>query len=132
MLSLSTGLIEASSPLTVFNGPPLEGRPSVVLHARFTEPGTQTFAIQAPIERIKGQYRYRVGIELPPIAAGLGSLSSIEVEVGRRYRSGGKSRSYASARCSDSLLRTRGRFSFEDGTVIDGAVTKFCYALPPG
>jgi hypothetical protein len=131
-IALTTGLFEASSPLTVFNGPPLEGRPSAVLHAHFTEPGTQTFAIPAPIERRRGEYRYRVTLDLPPIAAGLGSLSAIEVEIGRRYRFEGKRRSYVSARCSDNLLRTHGRFSFEDGTVIDGAVTKFCYSLPPG
>lgn len=129
-LGLSTGLIEASSPLTIFNGPPLDGRPSAVLHAHFTEPGTQTFAIPVPIERKRGEYRYSVTIDLPPIAAGLGSLSLIEVKIGRRYQFGGKRRSYVSARCSDNLLRTHGRFSFEDGTVIDGAVTKFCYSLP--
>lgn len=129
-IELSTGLIEASSPLTIFNGPPIEGRPSAVLHAQTTEPGTQTFAIPAPIERVRGEFRYRVTIDLPPIAAGLGSLSLIEATIGRRYKSGGKNRSYVSARCSDNLLRTRGRFSFEDGTVIDGAVTKFCYSLP--
>lgn len=131
LISLSSGLVEASSPLTIFNGPPLAGRPSAVLHAHFTEPGTQTFAIPVPIERRRGQYRYRVSLELPPIAAGLGSLTLLEVEVGRRYRAGGVQRSYVSARCSDNLLRTRGRFTFEDGTVIDGAVNKFCFSLPP-
>jgi hypothetical protein len=130
VISLSTGLIEASSELTIFNGPPSQGRPTAVLHAQFTEPGTQTFAIPVPIERRRGEYRYRVTVDLPPIAAGLGSLSLIEVELGRRYRFGGKSRSYASARCSDSVLRTHGRFTFEDGMVIDGAVMKFCRALP--
>jgi hypothetical protein len=129
-IALSTGLLEASSPLTIFNGPTLEGRPSAVLHAHFTEPGTQTFAIPVPIERRRGEFRYRVTLDLPPIAAGLGSLSRIEVEIGRRYRFEGKQRSYVSARCSDNLLRTHGRFSFEDGTVIDGAVTKYCASLP--
>lgn len=130
VVSLPTGLVETSSQLTVFNGPPLQGRPSALLHAHFTEPGTQTFAIPVPIERVRGEFRYRVTIDLPPIAAGLGSLSLIEVEIGRRYRFEGKRRSYVSARCSDNLLRTRGRFSFEDGTVIDGAVAKFCFQLP--
>ncbi len=129
-IALSTGLIEASSPLTIFNGPPLAGQPSAVLHAHFTEPGTQTFAIPVPIERRRGEFRYRVTIDLPPIAAGLGSLSLIEVKIGKRFKFKGKSRSYVSARCSDNLLRTHGRFSFEDGTVIDGSVTKFCFSLP--
>lgn len=132
VIALSTGLVAASSELTIFNGPPLAGRPTAVLHARFTEPGTQTFAILVPIERRRGGFRYRATVDLPPIAAGLGSLSLIKVELGRRYSFEGKRRSYVSARCGDNLLRTRGRFSFEDGTVIDGAVEKFCRVLPPG
>lgn len=130
VVALSSGLVEASSPLTVFNGPPQDGRPTAILHAHFTEPGTQTFAITVPIERRRGEYRYRATVDLPPIAGGLGSLSRIEVELGRRYRFGGKSRSYVSARCRDNILRTHGRFSFEDGTVIDGSVEKFCRSLP--
>lgn len=130
LISLSTGIVEATSPLTVFNGPRVDGRPSVVLHAQTIVPGTQTFAIQAPIERRRGEYGFRVTIDLPPIAAGLGSLSLIEAEIERRYSFGGKRRSYVSGRCSDNLLRARGRFSFEDGTVIDGSVAKYCFRLP--
>lgn len=130
VVSLSSGLIDVASPLTVFNGPPLAGRPTAVLHAHFTVPGTQTFAILAPIQRQRGEYRYRVTIDLPPLAAGRGSLTGIEATIGRRYRFAGKRRSYTSARCSDSILRTHGRFTFEDGTVIDGSVSKFCRALP--
>ena len=65
---------------------------------------------------------------MPPIAAGFGALTHIEVEIGRRYSAGGKRRSYVSASCSDSILRTRGRFTFADGMVVDGAVEKFCRA----
>ncbi|MBK5218666.1 MAG: hypothetical protein JJE35_02590 [Thermoleophilia bacterium] len=131
VISLSSGLVEASSPLTIFNGPPLNGRLTAVLHARTTVPGTQTFAILVPIERLRGEYRYRATLDLPLIAAGLGSLTFVEVELGRDYRFEGKSRSYVSARCGDSILRTRGRFTFADGTVIEGSVEKFCRALPP-
>lgn len=129
-ISLSTGPVEASSPLTVFNGPPLDGRPTAILHARTTVPGTQTYAIQVPIERRRGEFRYRATLDVPLIAAGFGSLTFVEVKLNRRYRAGGVERSYVSARCSDSILRTHGRFTFEDGTVIDGAVEKFCRALP--
>ena len=130
VIELSTGLVEAASPLTIFNGPPLGGRPTAILHAHFTQPGTQTFAIQVPIQRRRGEFRYRATVDLPPIAGGRGSLSRIEVEIGRRYRFQGKSRSYVSARCSDNILRTHGRFTFEEGTVIDGSVEKFCRSLP--
>ena len=35
-------------------------------------------------------------------------------------------RSYVSARCGDGVLRTHGRFTFADGTIIDGSVEKAC------
>ena len=129
-ISLAGGAVIARSPLTIFNGPREDGHPTAVLHARTTVPGTQVFAIVVPIERRRGDYRYRATLDVPPIAAGLGSLTYVDVKIGRRYRSGGKSRSYVSARCGDDILRTRGRFTFEDGTVIEGSVEKFCRALP--
>ncbi|MGN6216971.1 MAG: hypothetical protein ACTHN7_08450 [Solirubrobacterales bacterium] len=128
LVSLPSGTVPARSPLTVFNGPPLNGQPTAVLHAQTTVPATQTYAILVPIERRRGEYRYRVRIDLPPLAGGLGALTHLDVEIGRRYRAGGKARSYVSARCSDNILRTHGRFSFEDGTIIDGEVEKYCRA----
>ena len=67
-------------------------------------------------------------LDIPPIAGGLGALTHIDVKIGRRYRAGGKQRSYVSARCSDNILQTHGRFSFEDGTIIDGLVEKYCHS----
>jgi hypothetical protein len=118
LIALPSGPVPASSPLTLFNGPPLEGNPTVILHARTTVPATQTFAIVVPIERRRGEYRYRATLELPPIAAGLGTITRIDAKIGRLFKSGGRRRSYVSAHCSDGILRVHGRFSFADGTVI--------------
>lgn len=120
--------VRTSSPLSIFNGPRLEGLPTAVLHARFTIPNTETYAILVPIEKRRGDFRYRARLDLPPLAEGYGALTHVEVEVGRRYRAGGLMRSYVSARCSDNILQTHGRFSFEDGTVIDGLVEKYCHS----
>jgi hypothetical protein len=126
LIGLASGPVAASSPLTIFNGPPDEGHPTVVLHARITVPATQTYAIVVPIERRRGGFRYRATLDLPPIAAGLGAITRVEVKVGRRFSVGGQRRSYVSARCSDGILRTHGRFSFADGTIVDGSVEKAC------
>ena len=126
LVNLPTGAVKVSSPLTIFNGPHLENGPSAVLHARFTVPATETYAILVPIETLAGGFRYRARLDLPALAGGLGALTHIDVTIGRRYRAGGKVRSYASARCSDNILQTHGRFQFEDGTVISGLVEKFC------
>jgi hypothetical protein len=125
-VSPPSGPVSASSALTIFNGPRLEGNPTAVLHAQFTVPATQTYAIVVPIEPLTGRYRYRARIDLPPLAGGLGALTHVDVKIGRRFRAGGKPRSYVAARCSDNILQTHGRFSFEDGTVISGQVEKYC------
>jgi hypothetical protein len=114
------------SQLTIFNGPRLEGHPTAVLHARLTTPATQTYAILVPIEKRRGAFRYRARLDLPPLAGGAAAITHIDIEIGRRYRAGGKPRSYVSARCRDNILQTHGRFTFGDGTVIDGLVEKYC------
>lgn len=128
LIYVGDSVLPASSPLTIFNGPPSEGRPTVVLHARTTTPAVQTYAILVPIERRRGYFRYRATLDVPPIAGGLGVLTRIKVKVGRRFKVDGQRRSYVSAHCSDGILQTNGRFTFADGTIIDGAVEKFCRA----
>src|SRR4051812_12313497 len=115
-----------SSPLTFFNGPRLAGKPTVIMHARITVPAVQNFVITIPIEKRAGPYRYRATVDLPPIAGGHGSLTHLDASIGKRYRSGGRERSYVSARCGDGIFNTRGRFTFADGTIIDGSVEKPC------
>jgi hypothetical protein len=126
LVSLDSGTVRAASQLTIFNGPRLEGDPTAILHARTTVPATQTYAIVVPIEKRRGGYRYRARLDVPPIAGGLGAITHVDVEIGRRYRAGGRLRSYVSARCSDNVLQTHGYFRFEAGTVISGRVEKFC------
>src|SRR6201996_4689822 len=125
-ISLLGASVQTRVPLTIFNGPRLATGPSVVLHARTLVPLPEPYAILVPIERRRGGFRYRARIELPPLAGGLGALTHIDAKIGRRYRAGGVSRSYASARCSDNVLQTHGDFTFADGTVISGVVEKYC------
>ena len=120
------GRLQVKSPLTIFNGPRQGGHPTAILHARITAPAVQTFVITVPIERISGAFRYRATIDVPPIAAGHGSLTQIDVKIGRRYRFKGSKRSYVAARCRDNVLQTHGRFTFADGVIIYGDVFKGC------
>ena len=126
LIGLPGGPVPVSSLLSIFNGPRQAGNPTVILHAQITVPATQTLAIVVPIERRRGEFRYRATLDLPPIAGGLGAVPHVDVDVGRRFSVGGQRRSYVSARCSDGILRTHGRFSFADGTIIDGNVEKAC------
>jgi hypothetical protein len=115
-----------TSPLSLFNGPRLNGRPTVVGHARTNFPTPKTYVLQVPIEKEHGPFSYRVTIHVPDIAEGLASVTHADGIVGRRYKAGGTKRSYTSARCSDGVLETRGRLLFADGTVIEGSVYRAC------
>ncbi len=126
LVALADGPLAGGSEVTIFNGPILAGKRTVLFHARAPAPIDQTFAILIPIERRRGDFRYRATVNLPPIAAGLGAITHIDVKVGRRFSVDGKRRSYVSARCSDGILRTHGRFTFSDGTIVDGSVEVPC------
>ncbi|HEY7257255.1 MAG TPA: hypothetical protein VH476_11305 [Solirubrobacterales bacterium] len=117
------------SPLSLFNGPRINGNATVVAHARALVPKPQTYVVLITIEKLKkGAFSYRASAEVPEFAEGTGSLIHLEAEIGRRYKAGGVKRSYVSAKCTDSILETRGRFEFGDPehTVIEGSVFKAC------
>ena len=101
---------------------PSDGNPTVVLHARTTVPATQTFAIVVPIERRAAALplpRHRSTCRRSPAASARSPTSTSRSAAATA--AGGKPRSYVSARCTDSILETHGRFTFADGTVIEGA-----------
>jgi hypothetical protein len=121
--------MKVGSLLTLFNGPRENGRPTVILQARISEPFTEVFDVTIPIEKRRGNYRYRATLNLPSIAAGRGAITHVDVDIGRRWRFAGKLRSYISARCSDGILSTHGRFTFTAepyDTVVDGSIEKGC------
>lgn len=126
LVSLPSGAVKTSSPLTFFNGPREAGHPTVIVHAQTTVPVTQTYAILVPIQRRRGNFRYRVTFNVPPLAEGLAAITHVDLNIGRRFSVNGSRRSYVSAHCSDGVLETHGRFTFADGTVIDGSVQKPC------
>ena len=84
-VALPSGIVRTGSPLTLFNGPRQEGSPTVVIHAQTTVPATQTLTIVVPIERRRGHFRYRATLAIPPIAAGLGAITHLDVTIGRRF-----------------------------------------------
>jgi hypothetical protein len=127
LVSLPSGPVPTGSALTLFNGPPQEGHPTVVVHARITVPATQTYAFVVPIEKRPGEFRYRATVNLPELAGGLGAITHISVKLGRRYTAGGVKRSYVAARCRDHILRSHGIFTFANGLVIEGVgLEKYC------
>jgi hypothetical protein len=124
------GRVEVASPLSFFNGTRQNGHATVIAHAQTTFPALQTYVVVIPVERRGGGFSYRATFDIPEIAGGYGSLTHVDAKVGRRYRSGGRERSYISARCSDGILQTNGFASFADGTIISGTLFRGCQARP--
>jgi hypothetical protein len=127
LVALPSGPVPTASALTLFNGPRQEGHPTVVVHTRTDVPSVQTYAFVVPIEKRRGEFRYRATAAIPPLAGGLGAITKISIKVGRRYSAGGKRRSYVAARCGDHILRSHGAFTFANGLVIEGVgLEKYC------
>jgi hypothetical protein len=126
LVTLPGAPVTVRSPLSIFNGPRVGGKPTVLGHAQSTIPKRETYVVVIPIERRKGTFGYRATLELPVIQGGLGILSHIKARIGRTYRARNSQRSYIAARCADGVFETRGRFTFADGTVIEGSVYKAC------
>ncbi len=116
-----------SSPITLFNGPPERGDPTVFAHAYTTVPVPTTFVVPIVIETIHdGEYGYRVKATIPTIAGGSGIPVSGSLKVGRKWSYRGKRYSYVNARCETGRLQARGEFSFSNGTFLSGTFFRPC------
>lgn len=121
--------IPASSPLTLFNGPPKHGNPTVFAHAHLTVPVPSTFVVPIEIQRVHaGRYGFKTVAEIPRIAGGYGVPTYGRLTIGRTWTYKGKKLSYVNAGCPDGRLQAKGRFTFKDGTVLAGSLLKRCTA----
>lgn len=93
------------------------GRPALVLHLFGGSPVRFTLVVPLTIERLKkGNFGTLMKARVPKLAGGLGSVTEIDLTLGRRYSSGGKRRSYVSAACSAPAGWTKVPFVFARGT----------------
>jgi hypothetical protein len=101
--------------------------PSVIGHGYLAVPVPTTYIVPVVIEKInKGVYGYRINVKIPPIAGGYGIPISAKGKVGRKWTFRGQKLSYLSARCETGHLQARGKFSFNDGTLLSGTILKPC------
>jgi hypothetical protein len=119
--------IEASSALTLFNGPRKHGNPTVLGHAFLSYPAPTTYVVQIEIEKInKGRYGYRTIADFPRIANDYGSPIYGRLRIGRKWSYKGKRLSYVNARCPDGRLQARGSVTFKDGSFAKGDFLRPC------
>ncbi|HVW45921.1 MAG TPA: hypothetical protein VHA76_02625 [Solirubrobacterales bacterium] len=117
-----------TSPISIFNAPPRDGKPTMIAHAWETVPSPQALLTEFTISRIShGRYGYRTEIELPPIAGGDGVAILAEASFGRTFRRGGREVGYVEAECSGGRLQAYGRISFLDGSHLQSLLSSPCH-----
>jgi hypothetical protein len=120
--------IEASSALTLFNGPVKHGNPTVFGHAHLDYPAPTTYLVQIEIERIhNGRYGFRTVADFPRIANDYGSPISGHLTIGATWKYRGQTLSYANARCADGRLQAHAEFSFKNEDSVAGTIFKPCH-----
>jgi hypothetical protein len=117
-----------SSPISIFNAPPVGGEPALIAHAWETVPSPQALLVPFTIESIhNGRYGYRAEVELPPIAGGDGAAILAEASFGRTYKSHGKKVGYVEAECAGGRLQVYGKLIFADGSFLPSLLTSPCH-----
>jgi hypothetical protein len=119
--------IEASSALTLFNGPKKHGNPTILGHAHLDYPAPTTYVVPIEIEKInRGRYGFRTVADFPRIANDYGSPIYGRLKIGREWTYKGQRLSFANAHCADGRLQARGEFSFKDGSSVEGTLFRPC------
>ncbi|HEX5525940.1 MAG TPA: hypothetical protein VFX44_01940 [Solirubrobacterales bacterium] len=139
-LALGTGKdVPATGRIVVFNSR-TAGKPSLLIHLFIGVPVRVTMIVPITIgHRQEGVYGTVLRAFIPKLGGGLGSVTEIDLKLGRRYTFGGQRRSYLAAACSapaeleEGPFRfLRGSFRFEAHRKIETPpLTKFCRVRKP-
>jgi hypothetical protein len=128
-----SGDVPTSGRIVAFNSR-LHGKPALLLHFFAQTPVRFTLVVPLAIaHKRKGEFGTLLRTRVPRLAGGLGSITQIDVTLGRRYSFAGKRRSYLSAACS-ALPGTdfaffafaRARFRFESTPEFHSKLLKAC------
>lgn len=120
--------VKVSSPLSFFNAPPTDGKPTIIAHAYETLPKPKTLLVAIPIERVHdGRYGFRAEVELPEIAEGHGAPILAQGTIGTTYEHGGREVGFLNARCSGGRLQVEGKMTFVNGDFFPATLTSPCH-----
>lgn len=135
MLALGGGGrdIPATGVVRAFNGR-RAGKPTLLLHLFVSVPVRVTMVVPLTIgHRDEGEFSTVLRARIPKLGGGLGSVTEIDLALGRRYSFRGERRSYLSAACSappginGGFFRfLRGRFRFETHQGFEATLLKTC------
>jgi hypothetical protein len=118
-----------SSPLSLFNGPPAGGQPTLIAHAYEKVPAPEALLVPIAIERVsKGRYGFRAQVQVPEIAGGFGAPTLAEATIDAVRKRGGKKVGYINAHCAGGRLQVYGTARFTDGDFFPVTLTSPCHS----
>jgi hypothetical protein len=119
---------QISSPISLFNAPPDQGRPTLIAHAYETVPTPQTLLVPITIERLsKGRYGFQAEVQMPEIAGGFGAATLAEANIGAIRKRGGREVGYINAHCVGGRLQVQGSARFTNGDSFPVTLTSPCH-----
>jgi hypothetical protein len=129
----STKPVAANGKILAFNGR-RAGKPALLLHFFGGAPVRFTLVVPLRIGHLRdGEFGTVLRARIPKLANGFGSITQINLSLGRRWSFAGKRRSYLSAACSAPPGFTsipfpfaKARFRFEGHPQIDSTLEKVC------
>lgn len=125
--------VPATGPMLAFNGR-YRGKSALFLHLYASTPVRFTFVVPLTVSRRHdGRFGAVLAGRIPTLAGGLGSVTEIDLRLGREYGFRGVRRSYLSASCAAPagfpgaiFSLARGSFYFAGGTRIDTTLARDC------
>jgi hypothetical protein len=128
----TTNPVTATGEILAFNGR-RGGKPALLLHFFGGVPVRFTLVVPLRIAHRAGEFGTVLRTRIPKLANGFGSITKIELALGRRWSFAGKRRSYLSAACSAPSGFTRvpfpfaqASFRFEGQSEIRSTLEKVC------
>jgi hypothetical protein len=100
--------------VTAFNGTPVNGHPSIVLHSRVEQASLTTVLVGEirPPARGGGPYGYSLNVPVPPLAGGAAAIERFQTTVQKKITS---KVGYISGKCgADHTYSFRGTFDYSD------------------
>jgi hypothetical protein len=119
---------QISSPISLFNAAPDQGRPTLIAHAYEKVPTPQAILVPITIERVsKGRYGFQAEVQIPEIARGYGAATLAEAKIGAIRKRGGREVGYINAHCVGGRLQVHGKAEFTDGDSFPVTLTSPCH-----
>ena len=116
----------------VFNGV-VGGHPGMLIHIYIAKPVRVTLVVPLKISQKRGEFGTVLTTRVPKLVDGLGSITELDLKIGRRYVAEGERRSYLSAACAApagfpgaTFTFARGAFFFSGGRTLHAVLARSC------